>query len=225
MTGSGGKGILLTSLPGIPSPDVVIVGGGIVGRNAARQFLALGCTVIVLDTSRTALERIDEMFQGRVETLLGTPANLERVVRFADVLVCCAFVPDSPAPRIITREMVKKMKPRSLIIDVAIDHGGMCETSRPTTLEFPTFIAEDVVHYCVPNNASMCARTASVYIDNTLHRYLLGIHRQGAEPYITAHKGLAQGLIFYKGVLVNKRVAQSLNTSFMPLEELLQGED
>ena len=225
MTGSGGKGILLTSLPGIPSPDVVIVGGGIVGRNAARQFLALGCAVIVLDTSRAALERIDEMFHGRVETLLGTPANLSKVMKFADVLVCCAMIPNSPAPRIISREMVKRMKPRSLVIDVSIDHGGMCETSRPTTLEFPTFVAEDVVHYCVPNNASMVARTASVYLDNTLHRYLLGINQEGVEPYITGHKGLAGGIVFYKGELVNERVAKSLDSEFTPLNDLLKGDN
>ncbi len=176
----GGKGISLSGLAGVPPAEVVIIGGGTVGSSAAKSLLAAGAHVTVIDKNITALERVAEHNPG-VVTLISTKRNIERAVAFADVVIGAVLVPGQRAPIVVTREMVKSMKPRSVIIDVSIDDGGCVETSRPTTHEHPTYIEEGMVHYCVPNIAGVVARSASHILLNSALPYILEIANNGIE--------------------------------------------
>jgi alanine dehydrogenase len=195
----GGRGILLGGLPGIPPAEVVIVGAGITGTNAARAFKGLGAHVTVLDKSLNALQRISQCDSNFV-TMLSTPRNLSRVCEYADVLVGAVLVPGARSPIIITREMVKKMKHRSIFIDISIDQGGCSETSRPTTLEHPSYIEENVIHYCVPNMPSVVARTATYGFVNAAIEYILEIANLGVEKAIE-NPAIEAGVNTYKGEL------------------------
>jgi alanine dehydrogenase len=195
----GGRGILLGGLPGIPPAEVVIIGAGIVGTNAARAFKGLGAHVTVLDRSLNALQRISQ-YDSNFVTMLSTPRNLSRVCEYADVLVGAVLVPGSRSPIIVTREMVKKMKHRSIFIDISIDQGGCSETSRPTTLEHPSYVEENVVHYCVPNMPSVVARTATYGFVNAAMGYILEIANLGVEKAIE-NPAIEAGVNTYKGDL------------------------
>ncbi len=174
----GGRGILLGGFPGIPPAEVVIIGAGMSGTYAARAFKGLGAHVTVLDKSLAALQRISQ-FDSNFVTMFSTPRNIFRVCEYADVLVGAVLVPGSRAPIVITREMIKKMKHRSIFIDISIDQGGCSETSRPTTHEHPSYIEENVVHYCVPNMPSVVARTATYGFVNAALEYILGNSKSG----------------------------------------------
>ncbi len=195
----GGRGILLGGLPGIPPAEAVIIGAGITGTNAARAFKGLGAHVTVLDKSLSALQRISQCDANFV-TMLATPRNLTRVCEYADVLVGAVLVPGARSPIIITREMVKKMKQRSVFIDISIDQGGCSETSRPTTLEHPSYVEENVVHYCVPNMPSVVARTATYGFVNAAIGYILEIANLGVEKAIE-NPAIEAGVNTYKGEL------------------------
>ena len=156
----GGKGILLSGVPGVPPAEVVIIGGGVGGTAATRAFLGQGTHVTVLDMDLKALQRISDRYP-EVVTMVATPNNIARTCAFADVVVGAVLVPGERAPIVITREMVQSMKPRSMIIDMSIDQGGCTETSRPTTHEHCTYIEEGIIHYCVPNMPAAVARTAT----------------------------------------------------------------
>lgn len=174
----GGRGVLLGGIPGVPPAEVVILGAGTAGTHAARAFNGLGAHVTVLDKDVNALQRISECGVNLV-TMLSTQRNIERVCEFADVLVGAVLVPGSRAPVLVTRELVKKMKPRSVIVDISIDEGGCVETSHPTTHDHPTFIEENVVHYCVPNMPGVVARTATHGFVNAAIAYILDIANLG----------------------------------------------
>ncbi|GAB4542986.1 MAG: alanine dehydrogenase [Anaerolineales bacterium] len=199
----GGKGISLSGLPGVPPAEVVIIGGGVVGSSAARYLVAAGAHVTVIDKSMTTLEKIANNFPG-VVTLLSTKRNIERAAAYADVLIGAVLVSGQRAPVVVTREMVRGMKPRSVIIDVSIDQGGCVETSRPTTHEHPSYIEEGMVHYCVPNISSVVARSASHVLVNSALPYILELTNRGIEnamsnPYIQAaintHNGKMLNLV------------------------------
>ncbi len=147
----GGKGILLSGVPGVPPAEVVIIGAGTLGTCAARAFLGIGATVYLLDRDLRRLQTVDTLLNGRAITMVSHEFNVRKVVKFADVLIGAVLVPGQRAPLVVTREMVQSMKPRSVIIDMSIDQGGCVETSRPTTHESPTFVEENVIHCCVPN--------------------------------------------------------------------------
>ncbi|MBI5305805.1 MAG: alanine dehydrogenase [Chloroflexi bacterium] len=206
----GGRGILLSGVPGVPPAAVVILGAGVIGMNAARAFLGLGAQVTLLDRDFAKLQRLDEMFDGRVTTLVATAYNLNRVIEFADVLVGAVLVPGQRAPMLVTREMVKRMRARAVIIDFSIDQGGCVETSRPTTHRDPTFVAEGVIHYCVPNVLARVARSASHAIVNVSVPFLREIGALGVEGAIRANDALARGVNVWQGKLVNAQVAQAL---------------
>jgi alanine dehydrogenase len=207
---SGGRGILLSGVPGVPPAAVVILGAGVIGMNAARAFLGLGAQVTVLDRDFSRLQKLDELFSGRVTTLVATAYNLNRVIEFADVLVGAVLVPGQRAPILITRAMVKHMRARAVIIDYSIDQGGCVETSRPTTHRDPTFVAEGVMHYCVPNALARVARTASHAIVNVAVPFLLDLGAHGVDAAIRANPALAHGVNVWHGKLVNAQVAQAL---------------
>ncbi len=206
----GGRGILLSGVPGVPPAAVVIVGAGTLGMNAARAFLGMGAQVTVLDRVPQRLQRIDEMFSGSVTTLFSTAYNLKRVIEFADVLVGAVLVPGQRAPVLITRDLVKRMRPRSLIIDFSIDQGGCVETSRPTTHRNPTFVEENVVHYCVPTILSLAARTASHALLNAALPYLHEIGLHGVDGAIRQDSALARGVNVWHGKIVNAQLAEAL---------------
>jgi alanine dehydrogenase len=208
---NGGKGILLNGIPGTPPAAVVIIGAGILGTFAARSFSRLGAQVTVLDKELKALQRIDNMFGGRISTMISNPFNLTKAVSFADVVVCCAAVPGQRAPILITRSMVQMMSSRSVLIDLSIDNGGCAETSHPTNLVHPTFVKEGIIHYCVPNVPTLVARTASYALSNAHLPYLLEIGRDGIDEAIKNISALRAGVNVYQGKLAHPRVAEELS--------------
>jgi len=209
----GGRGILLSGVPGVPAAAVVILGAGSLGENAARAFLGNGAQVTILDHTPEKLQRIDEMFGSCVTTLFATPYNIQRVVEFADVLIGAVLSPGQRAPIVVTRAMVKKMRPRSVILDFSIDQGGCIETSRPTTHRNPTYVEEGVIHYCVPTILSRVARTASHALLNSSLPYLYAIGESGVDQAIRADASLMHGVNTWHGKLVNAQVAEALGIS------------
>ncbi len=205
-----GRGILLSGIPGIPPADVVILGAGVLGANAARAFVGAGAQVTVLDRDLRKLQHLDEALYGRAVTMLATPYNIEKAVEFADVLVGAVHVPGQRAPVLVSRAMLRRMRPRAVILDFSIDSGGCIETSRPTTHRDPTFIAEGIIHYCVPNVPARVARTASYALTNASLPYLLAIGQEGVDAAIRRDSSLARGVLLYQGRLANPRVAAAL---------------
>jgi len=204
---AGGKGILMGGIASVPPAEVVIVGAGIVGIYATRAFLGMGAHVTVLDVKVDALQEIHDLFPN-VSTMASYPHTLARACSFADVVVAAVFVPGERAPLIITREMVRGMKPRSLIMDISIDEGGCVETSRPTTHEYPTFIEEGVIHYCVPNIPSVVARTSTYGFLNAAYPYILEIATKGIDAAIAENQAIDTATIIYHGKI--HRLAQLL---------------
>jgi alanine dehydrogenase len=195
---AGGKGILLSGLAGVPPAEVVIVGAGVFGTHAAQSFIGLGAHVTVLDTNLDALQTIYERFPG-VTTVVSNPYTLLRACSYADVIVGAVLVLGERAPIVITRDMVKAMKSRALIIDASIDQGGCVETSRLTTHELPTFIEEGVIHYCVPNIPGVVARTAAYALVNAAFPYILEMADKGIETAINQNPALHWAVNTFKG--------------------------
>lgn len=217
----GGRGILLGSVPGVPPPTVLILGAGTVGRTAARLALDSGAHVILIDDNLTKLREVSHRLGERPVTAMASMRNLARYSSFADVIIGAVLIPGSRAPFLITEEMVKAMKPGSVIIDLSIDQGGCVETSRPTTPENPTFVAHEVIHYCVPNMTANIARTATRALANAAMPFVLEIAEKGLEAAIRADPGLASGIYIYRGKLINEGLAQALGVPAGKLDELL----
>lgn len=190
-----GRGILLSGIPGVPPANVVILGAGVVGSNAARAFLGVGAQVTILDKSGSRLRGVDAACQGRVVTMLATPYNIAKAASFADVLIGAVYVVGHRAPVLVTREMVRSMRPRAVIIDFSIDQGGAVETSRPTTHRDPVFVAEGVIHYCVPNAPARVARTASHAWSNAVLPYLQLIGDLGVGEALRRSRELSAAVV------------------------------
>jgi alanine dehydrogenase len=195
---AGGKGILLGGIASVPPAEVVIIGAGIFGTFATRAFINLGAHVTVLDISMKALSRIYDLFPGIV-TLPAYPNNITRACSYADVVAASILVPGERPPIIIDRDMVKGMKPRSLLMDISIDEGGCVETSRPTTHENPTFMEEGVIHYCVPNIPSIVARTATYGFVNAAMPYILELASKGVDRAILDNPDIEHGVSLLHG--------------------------
>lgn len=206
----GGMGMLLGGAPGVPPADVVILGAGAVGWSATRAFLGAGAGVVVLDRDLARLQRLDEAFGGRVVTMVSHSFNIRKVVTFADVLIGAVLAPGMRAPVIVSREMVRSMRPRSLIMDLSIDQGGCVETSRPTLHSTPTYIEEGVIHYCVPNMTGVIGRTATHALNNAAWPFVQQIARLGLDEALKISPALAAGVNTRHGKLVNPALAQSL---------------
>jgi len=203
----GGRGVLLSGVPGIPPTSVAILGAGVLGTNAARTFVGAGARVYVLDRDQERLREIDELFQGCLTTMVSYPFNIARVARFAEVMVGAILVPGARAPVVVTRDMVRSMKSGSVILDFSIDQGGCVETSRPTTLRDPVYVEEDVVHFCVPNVPGAVPRTATHAFNNAIWPYIREIAEVGLEQAIKDKPGLARGLVTQGGEIVNESLA------------------
>lgn len=208
----GGKGILLSGLPGVPPAEVAILGAGTFGTAAARAFLGLGSSVYVLDQDLGRLQTLeDKIGIGRhIVSMVAHAANIRKVVAFADVLVGAIHVPGVRSPVIVTRDMVRSMKPRSIILDISIDQGGCVETSRPTTHRDPTFVAENVTHYCVPNLTSVVARSATHALSNAAWPYVSAVADQGFESALANLPALKRGVATHQGHVVDARLASHL---------------
>ncbi|MGN7468858.1 alanine dehydrogenase [Brevibacillus sp. SAFN-007a] len=219
----GGKGILLGGVPGVLPGRVVIVGGGIVGTNAARMAIGLGANVTLLDINASRLRELDEMFGGRLQTLMSNSYNIAEAVRNADLLIGAVLIPGARAPRLVTEEMVKTMSPGSVIVDVAIDQGGSIETvDRISTHSDPTYVRHGVVHYSVANMPGAVPRTSTIALSNVTLPYGLLLANKGYRAAISQHRALARGVNVLNGHIVYEAVARSLSLPYVPLDDVLQ---
>lgn len=218
----GGKGILLGGVPGVEPAQVVIVGGGIVGTNAAKMAVGMGARVTVLDTSADRLVYLDDIFGGRVTTVMSNSYNIAGWVKKADLLIGAVLLPGEKAPKLVSEEMVTSMEPGSVIVDVAIDQGGSVETiDRVTTHSDPTYVKHGVVHYSVANMPGAVARTSTFALTNATLDYALQIANKGWKDALRADAGLAKGLNTYAGKITFKGVAEAHKLAFTPVEEVL----
>lgn len=215
--GQGGRGLLIGGVASVPPATAVVVGSTILARSAARAMLGAGAHTIVLGRNMERLREMEQVTAGRVITLIASNYNLGRISEVADILIGAVLRPGEKAPILITREMVKHMKKGSIIIDLSIDQGGCVETSRPTSLEQPTFIEEGVIHYCVPNITSTVSRTSTKVLSNMVVPYLLQIGEQGLDKTLEADAALARGVYIHKGKFVKKRTAERFNLEYKPL--------
>lgn len=205
-----GLGILLSGVPGVPAATIVIIGGGVLGVNAARAFLGLGAEVTVLDHDVQKLRSLDDRFDGRITTMFANEYNIRRAVTFANVLVGAVLLPGQRAPLVVTREMVCSMRPGSVIIDFSIDEGGCIETSRPSTLRDPVYVQEGIIHYCVPNMTSTISRTTSYAITNAALPYLLSVGEHGMLAAVEKDPSLARGINLFQGNVSHPQIAAAL---------------
>lgn len=216
-----GRGMLLGGLPGVPPAHVVIVGSGNVGKNSVRAAVGAGARVTVASIDEDQLRTLEELYAGRVETLVSTPQSLTNVIAGADLLVGAVLVPGRRAPVVVTREMVRSMGPGAVVVDVAVDQGGCVETTRPTNHLQPTYLDEGVVHYAVPNMPGAVPRTSSRALTALTLPYILRVANEGLEAALAKDATLRRGVNAYRGHLTHAQVATSLGREWTPLDELL----
>lgn len=217
----GGRGVLLGGIPGVAPGKVVVLGGGVVGTEAMRMAIGLGADVTLLDRSLKRLRELDQRFAPALKTLYSTPAAVEEAIQTADLVIGAVLIAGAAAPRLITKAMLKKMKPGSVIIDVAIDQGGCTETSKPTTHSNPTYVVDGVVHYCVANMPAACARTSTVGLTNATLPYALKLANLGYKKAMMKDPHLMDGLNVYFGKVTNQPVAEALGYDYFDPKELL----
>jgi alanine dehydrogenase len=217
----GGRGILLSGVPGVPRSNVVIIGAGTVGVNAARVAVGLGADVLVLDVNLDRLRAVDDLFGGRVVTLVSNSFNVARVVERADLLVGAVLVAGARAPRIVTADMVARMKEGAVIVDVAVDQGGCIETIHPTTLLEPVYRVTGVVHYGVANMPALVPRTSTFALTNATLPYVLALADHGVTRAVRDDASLAHGVNVWDGRIVHPAVAEALGEKATPLDTLL----
>jgi alanine dehydrogenase len=218
---NNGRGVLLGGVPGTLPSDVVIIGGGVVGTNAAKMAVGLGARVTILDTNLDRLRQIDDIFMGKVQTLASNKAHLADACRRADLLIGGVLIPGASAPKLVTREMVRSMKKGSVIVDVAIDQGGCVETAHATTHSDPVYEVDGVIHYCVANMPGAVPRTSTIALTNATLPYTRKLASLGFKKAIAADSGLAEGVNVYDGRITYKAVADSQGREVTALDKLL----
>src|SRR5215211_5110397 len=216
---AGGRGVLLGGVPGVPPAEVVVLGGGVSGTHAATIALGMGATVFVVDRSAEVLRRLAAQFPG-LRTIFSTRDALGAILRRADLLVGAVLVPGAAAPKLVTREMVASMKPNSVIVDIAIDQGGCCETSRPTSHSHPTYVEEGVIHYCVTNMPGAVARTSTFALNNATLPFALALADKGWREAIAEDAHLRNGLNVHEGKVTCRPVAEALGLPYTSPEAL-----
>lgn len=217
----GGRGVLLGGVPGVAPADVVILGGGIVGTNATMIAVGMGASVTVVDRSLDAMRRLVAQFGTRIRTAFSTRESIEALIARADMVIGGVLIPGAAAPKLVTADMVKTMKRGSVVVDVAIDQGGCFETSKATTHDAPTYIVDDVVHYCVANMPGAVARTSTFALNNVTLPFALALADQGATQAMRADSHLLEGLNVHKGRITVKAVADGLGFDYVPAAECL----
>lgn len=217
-----GCGILLGGVPGVAPAKVVVLGGGVVGTNAVRVAIGMGARVIVIDKSLERLYHLDLQFGSQIMTVYSTADAIERHIATADLVVGAVLIPGGSAPRLVTRQMVKQMRPGSVIVDVSIDQGGCFETSRPTTHETPTYILDGVVHYCVSNMPGAVPRTSTFALNNATLPFVLALADLGYKEAMRQNPHLLNGLNVCHGKLTHQAVAQALQSEYTPASVMVQ---
>lgn len=218
---NGGRGKLLGGVPGVRPADVIIIGAGVVGTNAAQVALGMGAHVVIVDINLDRLRYLSEVLPGRLTTLSSNPLSVAEAVRRADLLVGAVLIKGAKAPKLVTREMISTMNPGSVVVDVAVDQGGCIETTHPTTHSNPTFLVDGVVHYCVANMPGAVPRTSTYALSNATLPYVCTLADLGAEAAIRADPGLAKGVNTYQGRITYPAVADAFDLDYVPLETLL----
>ena len=218
---NGGRGILLGGVPGVPAANVVIIGGGIVGTEAAKMAVGLGAKVTIIDRNLDRLRQLDDIFLSKVQTLASSPYAIEEAISHADLVIGAVLVVGAAAPKLVTREMLKLVPSGAVLVDVAVDQGGCFETTHATTHSNPTFYEEGVLHYCVANMPGAVPRTSTFALTNATLPYALDLANKGFEKAIKDDKGLQEGVNTYAGKLTYKAVADSQGLEYTPLESLL----
>ena len=217
----GGRGVLLGGVPGVPAAEVVILGGGVSGTHAATIAVGMGANVTVVDRSPEALRRLAAQFGTSLHTLYSTRSAIAELVKTADLVIGAVLVPGAAAPKLITRKMLSTMKPGAVIVDVAIDQGGCCETSKATTHSDPTYVVDGVVHYCVANMPGAVARTSTFALTNTTIGYALKLADKGPVQAIKDDPALALGVNCWDGACTYEAVAQAHGLDYTPLSRAL----
>ena len=218
---SGGSGVLLGGVPGVAPAHVTVIGGGVVGIHAARMALGLGAQVTILDRSLARLREIDNDFGGRIRTLFSTHDAIEAEMRIADAVIGAVLIPGAAAPKLVTRDMLRLMKPGSVLVDVAIDQGGCAETSHATTHQDPTYVVDGVIHYCVANMPGGVARTSTQALTNATLEHALAIANQGIRQALLHDGNLRNGLNVCGGSVTCEAVARELGHPYVAAEEAL----
>jgi alanine dehydrogenase len=212
----GGKGILLGGVPGVKRGRVTIIGGGVVGTNAAKMAVGLGAHVTILDVNTARLEYLDDIFEGRLTTLYSNSQNIEECVAQSDLIVGAVLLAGRKAPHLVTKAMVSSMSPGSVVVDVAVDQGGCIETCRPTSHTNPTYDVDGVIHYCVPNMPGVVARTSTYALTNATFKYGSMLARLGVEDAVAKDKAIYHGLNVYGGYVSYEPVARDLGMEYRP---------
>ena len=217
----GGNGTLLGGVPGVAPANVLVLGGGVVGSSALRVALGMGADVTVIDRSVSRLAELDEQYRGQLRTIYSTAESIEEHAREADLIIGAVLIPGASAPKLISADMLRLLKPGTVLVDVAIDQGGCFETSRPTTHADPTYVIDDVVHYCVANMPGAVARTATLALTNATLPYVVRLASKGSRETLLSDEHFSAGLNVFEGQLTHQAVAEALDTSWRRPSEVL----
>jgi alanine dehydrogenase len=220
----GGSGVLMAGVPGVPGARVLVIGGGVVGLNAARIAMGMGADVTITDRSIGRLQEIDELFDGQIKTLYSTRQAISELLPQVDAVIGAVLIPGAAAPKLISREMLALMKPGSVLVDVAIDQGGCFESSRPTTHRDPIYLVDGIVHYCVANMPGAVARTSTLALTNATLPYVLKLADKGVHAALLNDPHLLNGLNVHKGMVCNQPVAEALGYDYVSGKQALEGD-
>ncbi len=218
---NGGRGVLLSGVPGVPPADVVIIGGGVVGTNAAKVAAGMGADVTILEMSPDRMRELDDIFLGRIKTIASNPVTLEEGCRRADLLIGAVLIPGAAAPKLVTRQLISQMKKGAVAVDVAVDQGGCFETTRATTHSDPVYEVDGVIHYCVANMPGAVARTSTFALTNSTLRYGLELANKGVKRAAEENPHLAEGVNTFGGKLTYRAVAEAQGKGYTPLKQAL----
>ena len=220
----GGSGVLLGGVPGVAAGNVVIIGAGVVGSNALRMAIGLEARTTVLDRSLNRLQELDTIYGSKLKTVYANAQNIEKYVTLADLVIGAVLLPGAAAPKLVSREMLRKMRQGSVLVDVSIDHGGCFETSRATTHDDPTYVEEGIVHYCVANMPGAVPRTSTFALNNATLPFALALANKGYKKALLEDKNLLNGLNVYKGSITCEAVATDLGVRYVSADEALNKE-
>ncbi len=218
---SGGIGILLGGVPGVGPGIVTILGGGVVGTNAAKIAAGMGALVYILDINLDRLRYLEDVMPDNVTTLMSNPANIRKLLKFTDLLIGAVLIPGAKAPKLVTRDMLSLMKTGSVLVDVAVDQGGCVETCKPTTHDNPTFSIDGIVHYCVANMPGAVPYTSTIALTNATLPYIMKLANNGYSKTFDEYEDLKRGLNIFKGQITNKGVADAFGLEYLPIDKAL----
>jgi alanine dehydrogenase len=221
----GGRGVLMGGVSGVAPARVVVLGGGMAGQNAAQVAAGMEAEVVLLDTNVDKLRWVDAIHKGRILTLMSNRRTVEELLATADLVIGAVLIPGARAPRLVSRSMVGSMRPGSVLVDISIDQGGCFETSHVTTHSDPTFVVDDVVHYCVGNMPGAVPHTSTYALTNVTLPYVLAVAGGGVEAEAGRDQALAAGVNVYQGVLVSQPVAEAHGMEWRALDELIAGRE